>query len=31
MTKRGPAGGRTPEELEMLLEDATVLGDIEGL
>ena len=31
MPKRSPAGGRTPEELETLLEDALVLGDIEGL
>jgi hypothetical protein len=31
MTKLCPAGGRTPEELETLLEDAIVLGDIEGL
>jgi len=31
MTKRGPAGGRTPEELETLLEDSIVLGDLEGL
>ena len=31
MTKREPAGGRTPEELETLLEDAIVVGDVESL
>ena len=31
MAKRELAGGRTPEELETLLEDALVLGDIQGL
>ena len=31
MTKPRLAGGQTSEELETLLEDAIVLGDIEGL
>ncbi len=31
MSERDPTGGQTPEELETLLEDALVLGDLEGL